>query len=341
MWPIALQQYLSQHLQIAHEGRPLNRPADRAPSPVAAVPALPFRIFDAHAHFVAADTARYPIRADLPDQPHEREMREHQLRTPTTAERVLREWEGAGVDGGVAVQYRSAYGLDNRYVLDTAAAHPDTVRAVVILDPQDPATPLQLRRWVEARGVCGLRIIGKSSADGTVPWLDAPAARETWAAAEALGIAMVIMTVPVYRADERALEKIGTLAERHPDLRIVLDHLGWPAAEGGPDFGFGAVHRSLASQRRIHFKFTTLNLGVLERASLPAADFLQHAVDLFGADRLMWGSDLGNNTRPYDELVRGAVAATARLQPMQRQQVLRDTARAVFRRAGSALNMAG
>jgi L-fuconolactonase len=295
---------------------------------------LPFKIFDSHTHFVSADQAKYPIRKDLPPLQHEQEMREYQMQNPTTVQRVFGLWDASGVEAGVAVQYRSTYNLDNSFVVDTAAANPDRVRGVVILDPADEATPAMLRKWVKEKGIAGIRTIGGKNPDGEYPLLDSPAALRTWSVANELGIAVVLMTTPVYRADAGALERISMLAARFPNVRFVLDHLGWPAAEGAPGFGFSPAHLALRSRPNVYFKFTTLNLQALSSANVPAPDFVRFAANTFGSDHLMWGSDFGNTKREYADLVKIAVDATAKLTPPEQRQMLRDTALSVFAPGG-------
>jgi L-fuconolactonase len=295
---------------------------------------LPFRIFDSHTHFVSNDLTKYPMRKDLPPLQHEQEMRENQIHNPTTAPRVFSLWEANGVDSGAAVQFRSTYNLDNSYVIDTAAANPDKVRGVTILDPTEEATPTTLRRWVKEKGIAGIRTIGGKDAAGDYPLLDSPAALRTWAVANELGIAVVVMTTPVYKADAGALERIAVLAARFPNARFVLDHLGWPAGEGAPGFGFTPAHLALRALPNVYFKFTTLNIQSLAKTKVSAPDFVRFAVDTYGADRMMWGSDFGNNKREYADLVKIAVDSTAKLTLPEQRQMMRDTARSVFAPGG-------
>ncbi|MEY3754576.1 MAG: hypothetical protein RLY27_1177 [Pseudomonadota bacterium] len=295
---------------------------------------LPFKIFDSHTHFVSNDKVKYPVRKDLPPLKHEQEMLEMQLHNPTTAQRVFGLWEANGVDSGAAVQFRSTYSNDNSYVVDTAATHSDRVRGVVILDPTEKETPIILRRWVKEKGISGIRTIGGKNAAGEYPLLDSPDANRTWAVANELGIAVVVMTTPVYQADSGALERIGNLAGRYPNVRFVLDHLGWPAAMPAPSFGFSQAHLALKERTNVYFKFTTLNLQTLDKANIPSTDFVRFAVNTFGAERIMWGSDFGNNKREYSDLVKIAVDSTAKLTLPEKRLMLRDTARSVFTAGG-------
>jgi len=43
----------------------------------------------------------------------------------------------------------------------------------------------------------------------------------------------------------------------------VLDHCGWPIADGPPHYGLDEAHRALTTRRNIYFKFTTVNLEAL------------------------------------------------------------------------------
>src|SRR5690606_33683729 len=71
-------------------------------------------------------------------------------------------------------------------------------------------------RWREERGMLGIRLTfhGRKMkawlTDGTADWL--------WAAAEEAG-------VPVCVYVPGSVPEIGRVAERHPGLRLVLDHL--------------------------------------------------------------------------------------------------------------------
>ncbi len=299
--------------------------------PASAQTALPFKLYDTHVHFVSGDFERYPMRADPAPNDHERDMREYVRQNPTGADRIFGLWDAHGVEAGVAVQYRTAYNTNNNYVLDTANKSAGRVAGVVILDAADPKTPDLLRAMVKDRGAAAIRMTGlKDKTTGEFPWLDSAAALNTWAVANELGIAVVLMPGPVYQVNPEAMDRIGKLAERFPNTRIVLDHITWPAPEGAPNYGLSPGHLALRNFKNVYYKFTTLNLQTLDKAQVPTADFVRHAVNVYGADRIMWGSDMGNNKFEYADLVRRAIAATAKLTPAEQRQMLRETGKAVF-----------
>ena len=298
-------------------------------APAFAQNSLPFKLFDTHAHFVAGDLERYPIRTDEKANEHARDMRGYLRQRPNTAERILGAWDANGVEGGVAVQYRIAYDTNNNYLLDSAARWPDRITGVVILEPADPKTPDLLRAIVKDRHAAGIRMTGPTDlvAD-SIPWLDSAAAQNTWAAANELGIAVVLL--PSEPGGRDVMERIRKLAEKYPRTRIVLDHFTWPTPEGAPSYGFGPGHLALKSHKNVYYKFSTLNLESLRKANIPASDFLRYAIDLYGADHVMWGSDTGNNKMEYADLVRRAIEASTKLATAEQRQLLHDTGKAVF-----------
>ncbi len=115
------------------------------------------------------------------------------------------------------------------------------------------------------------------------------------------------------------LPDVAELARRYPEVTIVLDHLGMPAGLFGP---VGRVTGRTEAERRaigqawrddlaavaahpnVVAKLSGLTLPVLgHRLALPnqstpadelverLAPLLDHALDVFGPERLMWGSN--------------------------------------------------
>ena len=60
----------------------------------------------------------------------------------------------------------------------------------------------------------------------------------------------------------------------------------------------------------------------------------RRAVDLFGADRVMWGSDIGTSSGTYKDMVQRMIAASDLLTPEEQRKVWHDTGRRVFAKGG-------
>lgn len=294
-----------------------------------AAESLSFKLIDTHAHFVSTDFSRYPLQADAPPN-----LRERVTANPTTVERILALWSANGIESGIGVQYRAAYGTDNSYLLDSVVQHPDRIVPIVILDAADSKTSETFRGMVKDHGASGIRLTGMPPEDGgPYPWLDSPTALSTWEAANDLGTVVVVMSTQP-KGTLPTLGRVPALAERFPNVRIVMDHIGWAAAEGAPDYGLSSAHLALREHKNVYYKLSTVNLLGVAKAGVPASDFVRHAVGIYGADHMIWGSDVGNSQGDYADFVARAVQATATLKPGEQQLLLRETARAIFVRGG-------
>ncbi|MES1971128.1 MAG: amidohydrolase family protein [Pseudomonadota bacterium] len=286
------------------------------------------RLFDTHAHFFTNDTARFPIDVTGARE-GEAEVRARIARDPATAERLLALWDQCGVIGGAAVQYNTIYKTDNSYTLSVADVNHHRVSAVLILRADFPETPEQLRALATQHNVCGLRLFGYPDTDGSYPWLDSPAALETWEVAASLGLTMVIMYAPG-KPTRAALHRIIALARRFPKTVIALDHCGWPGVENGVAGTIGPEHLELVDVPNIVFKFTQINLNRFRETGIDAAQFVRLIVDTYGASRVMWGSDYGNTKDAYPDMVAQMIAATSLLSAAERAQVLHDNGARLF-----------
>ena len=302
-------------------------------------------LYDAHAHLVADDQMRYPRNpmqraADAPYRPPGVIGRPggHHGPNPVNevpdASRMLRWMQEEHVDGIVAVQKRMIYRYDNSYILDSSDAHPALFSAVVILDAEDAGTPALVRRWVRDHGLAGLRLFGGRRPDGSMPWLNSPAALRSWEVAQEAGIVMDL-EVLAQGGGGPSIPAIMALARAHPDVSVVLDHLLEPEMDEGAHFGLDERYEQLAQCPNISFKFTSINLDICREAGIPAEKVLRRAVDLYGADRVMWGSDIGTSSGTYREMVARFLEAAVLLTPAELRAVGHDTGRRVFVKGGT------
>jgi L-fuconolactonase len=291
----------------------------------------PFKVFDSHPHVHSGELARFPYRVDI-----EPARRERALARPVTPEVLLKSWDEANVEMGCGVQFNALYSTDNRYLLHVAESHP-RVLPVVILWANDPATPAALQSMVKAYGIRGVRFSGLPDGDGNFSFLGDDALR-SWAAAEELGLVLVLMPMMSDnpRALPNAMRRIGELAARFPKLRIVMDHFGFPVAERTPTFGFSPEHRALAEHRNVYQKYTTFLLEVLRRGGVPDKEFFNYAVSVYGADRVIWGSDFGNTPGEMSAVLQRALVSAEDLTQEQRQRIFYENAMDLFVRNNRA-----
>jgi len=88
------------------------------------------------------------------------------------------------------------------------------------------------------------------------------------------------------------LEAIGTLAERHPALSIVIDHGAKPDIAAGGFAGWADALSRVAERPNVACKLSGLVTEAGEGWSEAQLEpFVRHILHVFGPDRVLWGSD--------------------------------------------------
>lgn len=90
----------------------------------------------------------------------------------------------------------------------------------------------------------------------------------------------------------RHLPAMLELVRRWPDLRVVIDHGAKPEIAAGRLDPWREQMAALAEQPGVHCKLSGL---LTEAGDAPTAEavapYARHLIEVFGPDRLMWGSD--------------------------------------------------
>lgn len=151
------------------------------------------------------------------------------------------------------------------------------------------------------------------------------------ASLDLLAAARLPLDVP--DAYPRHMEQVLRLARAHPELTIVLDHLGKPPLGDTADMGeWEQKLRDIAAQPRTVAKLS----GLATSGKGEFAPAVQIALDAFGPERLMFGTDWPIAPRPMDHTC-GAGALLAHLRRLldasDQEQILSGTAERVYRRS--------
>ena len=90
----------------------------------------------------------------------------------------------------------------------------------------------------------------------------------------------------------RHLRSLLRAVEAHPDLRVVIDHGAKPEIAAGGREPWASGIRALAECRRVHCKLSGLLTEAGGRGGPETLrPYVEHLLEFFGAERLMWGSD--------------------------------------------------
>jgi L-fuconolactonase len=133
-----------------------------------------------------------------------------------TAEQLLALMQASGVHRTVIIQVIH-YRWDNRYAASVLKRYPQHFRGVARVNPEDPAAPDTLSRLVEVDGFHGVRLSPSAGAGGD--WIRGPLMPPLWQRCRDLKVPMTVLA-PVTRMPD-----VMRLAERFPDLTIVVDHM--------------------------------------------------------------------------------------------------------------------
>jgi predicted TIM-barrel fold metal-dependent hydrolase len=244
-------------------------------------------IVDSQLHIWAADTPERPW-------PPGEAARAHQP-TPLTAERLLEQMDAAGVTRAILVP-PSWEGDRNDVVLAAAQRYPDRFAVMGRISLEAPESRAEFLPLVRTEGMRGLRFTfhtekqQKLLTGGAADWL--------WPAAAAAGVPLMVHA-------PHSLHLIDAVAGRHPNLRLVIDHLGLmrPNVDHAA-FAHLSEVLALAKRPNIAVKASAVTDYSSEPYPFPILHgYLRQVFDAFGPKRMFWGSDISRVRQPYRQMI--------------------------------------
>lgn len=245
------------------------------------------QIVDAQLHVWAANSTQRPW-------PPGRE-KEAQRPYPVSAESLLWQMDLAGVARAVLVP-PSWEGDRNDLALDAAQHYPDRFAVMGRFPLQDGPDLQRVAQWKSQTGMLGMRFTFHNEhnrhllVNGTADWL--------WAAAERHAIPVMILAPGI-------LPLVGRVAQRHPGLKIVLDHAGLAVHAKAPQV-LGDLPAVLALAKHPNVAVKASGLPALSTQTYPFRDvqaIAQQLFDAFGPQRTFWGTDLTRMSCTYRECI--------------------------------------
>lgn len=240
---------------------------------------------------------------------------------PGGANEILAAMDALGINAVLADEF---WGLDNwgpgdilknevlRVTTPTvelaASQHPDRFSYVRRVDRNDPEVHSLIRMAADSPGAKAIRILPSLTA-------------EELSAFELGGYDAIFSTahsagLPVFVYIAGHVELMPRYLETFPDLKFIVDHCGMPMEEGisfldaetpeqaagtvahqGPDIAYFEHVLRLAEFPNVSLKWSHAQgmFGVREYPFTDLTPILRRAVDAFGAERVMWASDMGGN----------------------------------------------
>jgi L-fuconolactonase len=236
-------------------------------------PAAADDVVDSHVHVWDADRVDYSWLAEVPQLARRYDLGD-----------VEDQHTAAGVRHVVLVQAADTI-CDTELMLATAATNP-TVAGIVAWVPIDdaPAADACLTRW-KAAPIVGARHLVHRHPD--------PALLTHPRVAEVLDLlADRRLVFDVCAESETLLRLVPLLAERHPNLVLVVDHLAKPPIRQRGWEPWASLLADAARAPNVMVKLSGLNTAAAPGdTSAVLQRYVDHALDVFGPDRMMYGGD--------------------------------------------------
>ena len=130
------------------------------------------------------------------------------------------------------------------------------------------------------------------------------------------------------------LEALHTLLQRHPKLKVVIDHGAKPNIANNSFKEWGTLISQLAKSTSAYCKLSGLTTEAGENAdSETLIPYIDHLVSNFGPDRIMWGSDwpVVNMSSSYDNWLRVCDRYLSTLEQSAQTAIWSKTAETFYR----------
>jgi L-fuconolactonase len=131
------------------------------------------------------------------------------------------------------------------------------------------------------------------------------------------------------------LGDVTELVRRCPEVTFVVDHIGKPAIRIGLWEPWASDLRAIAAYPNVWCKISGVVTEADHAAWTEAAvtPYIEHAIDCFGFDRVMFGGDwpVSELATRYLRWVALVDAVTSRASPVERRKLFRDNATAFYR----------
>lgn len=189
-----------------------------------------------------------------------------------------------------------------------ASQHPDRVSYVRRVDRNDPEVESLIRMTADAAGARAIRILpGLTAVELSA--FEQGDYDQIFTTANTAGL-------PVFVYIPGHVELMARYLEKFPELTFIVDHCGMPmeagisfldaqtpqqaageTAQSGPDISYFDKVIELAGYSNVSLKWSHAQgmFGVRQYPFPALIPILRRAVDAFGAQRIMWASDMGGN----------------------------------------------
>lgn len=221
----------------------------------------------------------------------------HRQISSYSADDALKEMDEAGVDAAVI----HPPGWDpncTAVAIEAARQHPDRFAILGAFPLDRPESKSLLDNWKSQPGMLGLRFAFLQP--NQIAWLKDGTAEWLWPAAERAGLPLAMLT-----ASDELPGLVRRIAERHPGLRLLVDHMG---RVSGPkdDAAFANLPDLLALAKFPNVAVKASGAPSYSTEPYPYRNihkYVRQIFDAFGPERTFWGTDITRMPCSYRQCV--------------------------------------
>ncbi|MGE0538590.1 MAG: amidohydrolase [Dehalococcoidia bacterium] len=227
------------------------------------------QVVDAQVHIWSGHTPTRPPHRPVPD---------------FTQAELIREMDEAGIDA--AVLHPPGWDPNAPELANEAVRqYPDRLAILGKFPLDRPESRDLIDGWKQQPGMLGLRFTFLDPqprtwlSDGMIDWL--------WPAAERAGVPIALLAGDF-------LPTVGQIAERHPGLKLIVDHLG-RVGRTQDEAGFANLDELLALARYPNVAVKATGAPSYSSKPYPYRNihgYLRRIYDAFGPERMFWGTDI-------------------------------------------------
>jgi len=216
-------------------------------------------------------------------------MAPHHRQIPTySVDDALQEMAEAGVDAAVIHPPSTLGEAVNVQAVDAVRQYPDKFCILGHFDLQSPDRRDIVKNWRQRPGMLGFRFTFNQPhqqswwSDGSLDWF--------WAACEEEGLRIGLLA-------GGHMAELGAIAERHPGLKLHIDHCGRGGAGGSgtDDAAFANLDEMLALAKYPNVAVKVSGAPSYSSQPYPYRNihgYLRQIIDAFGPQRCFWGTDI-------------------------------------------------
>jgi predicted TIM-barrel fold metal-dependent hydrolase len=306
---------------------------------------IPYPIIDVHAHVIPRVSGRNRLGSLRPDRfgcvlrggKRVPLLPPYFLDTTFPVEALLELMDREGVAKAVLVQ-NPTLGSCNEYIGQCLQRYPARFAGTIQIDPRSENAADELARLASpTQNILKLELSFDWGWTGLYPdfRIDEPAAADLWEVVADAGLTVIMDFGPPGNPGYQ-VDAFDAITSRFPQTHFLVEHLGYLTAVGAEDAAARAQRHQLlelAQKPNVWFGLSAVPVLLAEPYPCPRANtLLREAVELLGADKLLWGSDLpvtlGLHT--YRQLVDTVRCEASFLSEVDKEKILHHNALAVF-----------